>query len=338
MINNDILFKPNGLILATANNTVTASEYKIYDTLLQRCQITKDSNWRKAEISRQELRKIIKSNDNSTLDELKSTLDKLKKIDIRFKLGKKDVSATLIAEHVYDHETDMFTCSMSENVFTALMTYNEIGYSPIDLKLVRQARGFYTQKIYGLLRMWSRYNTLVTKKYTIELIKDTCDIFDGTSYNMYADFKRRVLVPAIKEINEKLNMKVEYKEIKKMRKVQEIEFTYTDYEPRKYEFEKDELIEPGKITVSEEIAITKDNDDLDSIDYMILLDLNINESIHTQFLKDFYNYKEYIKSVQTASEKTLGSLGGKTINKRNYKYFKTALENLIPSVDINLFT
>ena len=71
---------------------------------------------------------------------------------------------------------------------------------------------------------------------------------------------------------------------------------------------------------------------------MTLLDLNINESIHTQFLKDFYNYKQYIKSVQTASEKTLGSLGGKTINKRNYKYFKTSLENLIPSVNINLFT
>lgn len=37
-MNNEILFKPNCLILATANKTVTSSEYKVYDTLLQRCQ------------------------------------------------------------------------------------------------------------------------------------------------------------------------------------------------------------------------------------------------------------------------------------------------------------
>ncbi|MGL6184397.1 MAG: replication initiation protein [Clostridium chrysemydis] len=334
MSNNEILFKPNGLMLATANNSVTASEYKIYDTLLQRCQITKDSHWRKAEISREELRKIIKSNDKSTLDELKSTLDKLKKIDIRFKLGKKDVSATLIAEHIYDNETDMFTCSMSENVFNALMTYNEIGYSPIDLKLVRKARGFYTIKIYGLLRMWSRYNDTVTKRYTIETIKSICDIFEGTSYDMYADFKRRILVPAIKEINEKLNMKVEYKEIKKMRKVQEIEFTFTDYEPRRYEFEKDKLVEPKTISISDELVIDDDND-IESIDYMYLLDFNLNESIHNQFIKDFYDFKDYMVSVKNASEKTLTALGGKTINKRNYKYFKTTLENLIPNLHIS---
>lgn len=337
-MNNEILFKPNGLILATANKTITSNEYKIYDTLLQRCQITKDSHWRKAEISREEIKKIIKNNDKTTLAEIKSTLDEFQNIKIKFKLGKKHVNGVLIAEYVYDEATDIFTCSMSENVFIALMTYDEIGYSPIDLKMVRQARGFYTQKIYGLLRLWSRQNKIMTKIYSVEQIKEVCDIFKDTSYDVYGNFKKKVLVPAIKEINEKLNMKVEYKEIKKMRKVQEIEFTFTDYEPRKYDFDKDKLIEPKEQLVSNEISITKDNDDLDSIDYMTLLDLNINESIHTQFLKDFYNYKQYIKSVQTASEKTLGSLGGKTINKKNYKYFKTALENLIPSIDINLFT
>ena len=65
MNNNEILFKPNGLILATANKTITSSEFKLYDTLLQRCQVTKDSNWRKAEISREEIKKIITNNDKT---------------------------------------------------------------------------------------------------------------------------------------------------------------------------------------------------------------------------------------------------------------------------------
>ena len=147
MNNNEILFKPNGLILATANKTITSSEFKLYDTLLQRCQVTKDSNWRKAEISREEIKKIITNNDKTTIEEIKNTLDIFKKVDIKFRLGRKDYSSTLIAEHVYDYDTDTFTCSMSENVYMALMTYTEFGYSPIDLKMVRQAKGFYTQKI-----------------------------------------------------------------------------------------------------------------------------------------------------------------------------------------------
>ncbi|MGL5380092.1 RepB family plasmid replication initiator protein [Clostridium sp.] len=322
-MNNEILFKPNGIILATASNTITSSEYKLFDMLLQRCQLSQDSNWRKAEFNREELKKIIKSNDNSTVAEIKETLDKFMNINIKFKLGKKDVSATLIAEHIYDHERDMFTCSMSKNVFKALMICKEIGYSPIDIKLVRKAKSFYTQKIYGILRMWSRHNETIEKVYTLNQIKEICDIFEGTSYDRYNNFKNKVLVPAIKEINEKLNMKVTFNEIKVMRKVQKIEFIITDYETKKYNFNKITIIDAKEIKIKDE--------HIDSVDYMNMIDCKLNESIHKAFLKDFSDYKDYIKTLKAAANKTLDAIGGKTINKKNYKYFKTTLENLIPS-------
>ena len=242
MNNNEILFKPNGLILASSNKTITSSEFKLYDTLLQRCQITKDSNWRTAKLSREEIKAIITNNDKTTIEEIKKVLDKFMGINIKFKLGRKDYAATLIAEYIYDNDLDVFTCSMSENVYMALMTYSEFGYSPIDLKLVKQARGFYTQKIYQLLRTWSRNNITVTKDYTIEKLKKVCDIFEGTSYDRYDNFKRKVLKPAIEEINEKLNMKVEYEELKSGRRVTRIKFTCTDFETRQYEFNSDDVI------------------------------------------------------------------------------------------------
>lgn len=241
-MNNEILFKPNGLILATANKTVTSSEYKIYDTLLQRCQITKDEHWRKAEISRDELKNIIKSNDNSTIEELKKMLEKFMSVKIRFKLGRKHYGATLLADYIYDEDTDTFTCSMSENVYMALMHYTEFGYSPIDIKLVKRAKGFYTQKIYQLLRMWSRHNKKITKDFTIDQIKEVCDIREGTSYDLYKAFKNRVILPAIKEINEKLNMEVSFNEIKSGRRVIKIEFIFTDFETRNYDFKQEEII------------------------------------------------------------------------------------------------
>lgn len=252
-MNNEILFKPNGLILATANKTVTSTEYKIYDTLLQRCQITKDEHWRKAEISREELKNIVKSNDNSTIEELKKMLEKFMSVKIRFKLGRKHYGATLLADYIYDEDEDTFTCSMSENVYMALMHYTEFGYSPIDIKLVKRAKGFYTQKIYQLLRMWSRQNKKVSKEFTIEQIKEVCDIIEGTSYDLYKAFKNRVILPAIKEINEKLNMQVTFNEIKSGRRVTKIEFTFTDFETRNYDFKQEEIIiEAGNV---EEIDI-----------------------------------------------------------------------------------
>ena len=102
MDNNEILFKPNGLILASANKTITSSEFKLYDTLLQRCQITKDSNWRTAKLSRAEIKNIITNNDKTTIEEIKKVLDKFIGINIKFKLGRKDYSAALISEYIYE--------------------------------------------------------------------------------------------------------------------------------------------------------------------------------------------------------------------------------------------
>lgn len=124
-------------------------------------------------------------------------------------------------------------------------------------------------------------------------------------------------------------MEVTYKEIKSIRKVQSIEFTFIDHEPRKYNFEGNTLIEPKEISLSDEVVIDVDN--IDSIDYMELINCKLNESIHSKFLEDYHDYKNYIAAVEIASERTLSTIGGKTINKRNYKYFKTTLENLIPS-------
>ncbi|WP_305153993.1 replication initiation protein [uncultured Clostridium sp.] len=256
MINNEILFKPNSLILASANKTITSSEFKLYDTLLQRCQITKNPNWRNAKLTRKEIKSIITNNDKTTIDEIKKILDKFIGINIKFKLGRKDYSATLISEYIYDNDLDTFDCSMSENVYMALMRYSEFGYSPIDLKMVRQAKGFYTQKIYQLLRTWSRNNTSVTKVYSIEQIKEICDIFPGTAYDVYGNLKKKVLVPAIKEINEKLNMKVEFEELKSGRKITQIKFICTDFETRKYEFNNDDVIVELN-EVSEENSLIK---------------------------------------------------------------------------------
>lgn len=62
------------------------------------------------------------------------------------------ITSGAIAEYNYDTSTDIFSIVISENVFNILMEYSKYEYSPIDLKIIRKARSYYTQKIYGMFR------------------------------------------------------------------------------------------------------------------------------------------------------------------------------------------
>ena len=75
-----------------------------------------------------------------------------------------------------------------------LMGYKELGYSPINLKMIKQANGYYTQRFYELFRVWSGFNKDVT--YTIGELKEWLMIEEGMSYDRYYNFKIKVVEPA----------------------------------------------------------------------------------------------------------------------------------------------
>ena len=60
------------------------------------------------------------------------------------------------------------------------------------------------------------------KKYTVDELKM---LLNGEKYREYRDFKRRVLVPSVKEINRYSDKTVSFEEVKRGRKVMAIEFT-----------------------------------------------------------------------------------------------------------------
>lgn len=331
-MNNEILFKPNPLIMAKSNcDNIKSNEYKVYDAVLQRCQYHKGYGFRKAELKREEIKKIVKTNDYSTIKEISNIFEKFMDIILKFKLGTQHITSSAIAEYVYDESNNTFSLSVSENVFHVLSEYSRYGYSPIDLKLVRKTRSYYTQKIYGMFRMWSKINETIVHSYKLTEIKDICDIYEGTCYDEYKIFKRDVLKKSLKEIKEKLNMDVEIvKENRVNRKIVSIEFSILDYEPRRYNFDTDKIISAESSKIENEADTSSK---IDSIDYVNLIDMNLRESIHKRFLSDFSDYKNYIEAVELAGKRTLDAIGGKSINTRNYKYFKVTLENLIGEAD-----
>jgi len=84
-------------------------------------------------------------------------------------------------------------------------------------------RSKFTIRLYEVIKSIHFHNLeLYRKKYSVDELKA---LLDGETYKEYRDFKRRVLKPAVEEINAYSDKKVEFEEIKSGRKVIIIEFT-----------------------------------------------------------------------------------------------------------------
>ncbi len=298
----EVLFKSNTLIKSNIN--ITSIEYKIFNKILYKCQMEKDNNSQlRAVLTSDELSSIVKNKKENTLKALTESLEKFIKIPIRFEKQKSFVITTLINKVVVDKETLSFTCYLDRDLYEVLMGYKELGYSPINLKMIKQANGYYTQRFYELFRVWSGFNKDVT--YTIDELKEWLMIENGMSYDRYYNFKIKVVEPALKEINQKLNMRVSYKENKSGRSVTSLTFVVEDLEPRSYDFNKDKVI--------------KDQISMDEL----ALDLSESDCV-----KDLFKSTKETLDINQDSLKNAGiKIAISTINKLKTKYGQDLVHN-----------
>ena len=68
-----------------------------------------------------------------------------------------------------------------------------------------------------------QYQQVGRRTVTVGDLRRMLDI-DPEKYSLWADFERRVLGAAVKEINEKTDLKCRYKKVKQGRNITEIEF------------------------------------------------------------------------------------------------------------------
>jgi len=239
----EILFKTNALILA--NVELKSTEFKVFNKILFNCQKTKDNELKEAILSLDDIKEICKMKQATTIDSIQDMLSKFRDIEIRFRYNGYIISTGLLNHWKRDLKTNEFHCYLNSELYEVLYDYNKLGFSPIDIRLVRKANGIYTQKLYELLRVWS--GTTSKKEYSIEDLKRHLDVPVGCSYDIYNRFKTKVINPAINEINEKLNMKVHFEENKVGRSVSSLTFIVKDYEPRHYNFKEENVIEYNDI-------------------------------------------------------------------------------------------
>jgi len=115
-------------------------------------------------------------------------------------------------------------------------------FTDVPLQIVLRLRSKYAIRLYELLR---RYKDTGFRIDTISELREKLGV-EKWEYPRFEAFERRVLLPAVKEINKETDLLVSYKKIKKGRRIERIEFQIQanpDFNPKELESLEEKLKE-----------------------------------------------------------------------------------------------
>ncbi len=350
----EILLQPNNLIKSKYN--FTSIENKLFHKILYNAQ--KQSSNKPiyhAVIKKDELKQFIKHKSDTTDENIKMMLNLFQQSILEFDYidtngHLKTFGSGLINTYDFNHVTNEYEITMHEilyNHITDFISMQGRGYTALNMSLLFTFKGAYTQRLYTLMRLWSRENKEVEVKYSLEEIRSYLKM-KPEFYPEYKHFKQNVFKRALKEINEKGNMKVEIKrEIRKGRKVNEIVFSVVDYEPRKYFDKKNnesfEIVEckeikEDKLTIKDERIIDVSNIEdigkkVKNKDVFVPDERVFTKGTLRRFKIDFneIDFKnDYMeRAFEDAVMITLDRDDVEKIKSCSYKFFKGCLDNKI---------
>lgn len=172
----------------------------------------------------------------------------LRSKNIYYKLKSKWEVFGFIEKASYDSKSDTVVIKMDRFIADMLINYKDSGYTPLNMALMFGLEGMYSYRLYELIRLWSNTKDVIT--YSVDELKEYFMLDDKVSYNKYNNFKTKVILPAIEELNELKIFEIQIEENKVGRRVDSIDFKVKDLDKRKY-FDKSAL---------KEVAASKENE------------------------------------------------------------------------------
>lgn len=327
---NDVLMKNN--VLIKARYDINTYENKLFILLLYKLQKINETTC-KCELKVSEIKQILNARTVRNKKEIATLLSELRMRAIYFKKDDKWGEYGFINGYQYDPENDSFEIEASEKVYGLLREYLENGYTPINMNIWLGLKSSYAQRFYDLLRLWS--NTKTTIEYSIEELRELLML--EKKYPEYRDFKRRVVNPAVKELNATGFFEIDVSEKKSGRKVEAIDFIVKDLDKRTYFDKKADNLFTAKIDMPEEVESEKETDADKEVHNKNTKDFYVpNKKLFTaktlkDFMTDFNEYdfsdKKLKQILQESIVITLDQDDEEKIKVKSYNYFKGVLIN-----------
>ncbi|MCQ4699108.1 replication initiation protein [Paeniclostridium sordellii] len=316
---------------------VTAIQNRIFYYCLLTAQKEKNGEL-SCTVKLEDIKKLIPNKNQRTLANIKKTIQILKQTSLEFEKREDgdtiECDYNLIAGSEYNVNKETFKIKLADRLYRHLIDYTV--YAPLNLEILTKFKSFYAQRLYELLRLWSRTDTPIIKSFKIEQLRFVLGV--ENKYPAYKNFKQRVLNQAVKEINQVGNMKVDIEEVKSGRRVDEIKFMIFDYEKKVY-FKKNvqsSIVSNDNLKEIKEIKSVNKNEKEEIKDFYIPNKKLFTAKTLDNFKKDFSNYdfkdSTYKKLLQEAILVALEKDDEEKIKVKSYNYFKKTLENKINDI------
>lgn len=223
----EVLMKSNTLIKSRYN--LTLMECRVFMYILYRLQKRQDGKMC-CTIKNEDFGRLSDNRNLGFVKGIKGTLDSILDKHIYFEEYTEDGKVgewgkyNLINGYTYIEESNSFEIEVSQKVFDLLISYIDIGYTPANLNVWLSLKSISAQRLYELLKLWSGSKKSI--EYTVEDIKTYMMLED--KYKEYSNFKRRIISPGVKELNETGLFNIDFKENKVVRRVNSIIFYVED--------------------------------------------------------------------------------------------------------------
>jgi len=216
---NHLVTQSNSLIEAKHIKPLTSREQKIILTMVSKIE-PEDEDFKDYSISAKEFSQMLGLTGSTKYTELKEVTKRLmsKTIEIPQADGSWLLAHWLASAEYIAGEGEI-SLSFSPKLKSYLLQLKS-QFTSYRLSNILSLNSTYSIRLYELVKKWQYVG------------KWTCDVETlrgmlgavGKSYTLYGNFKNKILSPAITEVNEQTDIKLEMTEIKQGRKVTKIEF------------------------------------------------------------------------------------------------------------------
>lgn len=302
----ELVHKPNQTIMFT-NGKLTANQRKAYNVILYKAwsdlKLNKNQTVFEFELSVLKQKAGIKATDNW---HLKKDMEDI--IDIKVENVKENFDWAVFSLISYAGKSgDILEIELPKPIREALINNN--CYTTLDLLIIKCLEGKYAIILYEIA---IKYQKKEIPEMTIEELRLLTGTTESKSYDNFGLFKRKVLIPAIEEINSKTDILLDYTTTTIRKKVIKIKFTVKSKENRELILASDETsatleITPGQMTLDEALEDAELKENISKI----LEPLGVDAAQLTKFVNDIdiEMLKKYVTVIQKNKDDARTKIG-----------------------------
>lgn len=218
-IDSQQVIRKHNKIIESKYASLTEREKKLLALVISQIK-SDDESFNTYAIPAHEIKKALDLDSDRIYEQLKEIALKLKK-------------RTVLIEDLKDKSWEIFSYvdkALYKNGILHIRLHSDLApyllnlykdYTPLQLGIILSLKGTYTLTLYEWLKKWSNVGERLISVYEM---REKLGVHDIKSYDNFAEFKRRILEPSIKEINEKSDLTFSYRTHKTAQKITDLTF------------------------------------------------------------------------------------------------------------------